>query len=120
MATQALVEPESETAIAVLNALGSDPLYRQLCKTQKCFRARLTPKPWRCGIRQKPERWPWLNADGEKRFQAWDAQYQSHAANWATCEFLRHIGNPSIHEEVQTIIAAHDGPTRADSKLNLA
>ena len=29
--------------------LGGDPEYIQLCGIQKCYRARLTPKPWRCG-----------------------------------------------------------------------
>jgi hypothetical protein len=120
MATQTLVEPDSETAERVFEALGADRLYRQLCKTQKCYRARLTPKPWRCGIHRKPERWPWEDAGHEKRFQKWEAQYQSFAAGWATCNFIRHIGNPAIHEEVQSLLKAHDGPTRAESKMQLA
>jgi hypothetical protein len=49
LATQGLVEADSDVADGVFEALGADPLYRKLCKTQKCFRARLTPKPWRCG-----------------------------------------------------------------------
>jgi hypothetical protein len=61
LATQALVDADSEMADGVFEALGADPLYRKLCQTQKCFRARLTPKPWRCGIRSKPQRWPWLD-----------------------------------------------------------
>jgi hypothetical protein len=28
--------------------LGTDPDYIQLCGIQKCYRAKLTPKPWRC------------------------------------------------------------------------
>ena len=120
MATQAPVAPDSETADRVFAALGADTLYRQLCKNQKCFRARLTPKPWRCGIRRKPERWPWQDSEREKRFQKWDAQYQSFAAGWATCHFIRHIGNPTIHDEVQWLLRAHDGPTRVESKLQLA
>jgi hypothetical protein len=120
MATQALVEADSEVADGVFEALGADPLYRKLCKTQKCFRARLTPKPWRCGIQRKPERWPWTDREHERRFQKWEAQYQSFAAGWATCEFLRQIGNPTIHSEVQSLLRAHDGPTRAESKMHLA
>ncbi len=48
LATHALFDPETAAADGVFDALGADPLYRQLCKTQKCFRARLTPKYWRC------------------------------------------------------------------------
>ena len=37
-------------ALPFLRFIGSDPLYIHLCRRQKCFRARLTPKPWRdCG-----------------------------------------------------------------------
>jgi hypothetical protein len=120
LATQGLVEADSEIASAVFEALGADPLYRKLCNSQKCFRARLTPKPWRCGIYRKPGRWPWLDAKQEQRFQKWEARYKSASASWATCELLRQIGNPVVHPEVQLILKHHDGPTRVDSKLQLA
>ena len=120
LATQDLVEANSDIADTVFEALGADPLYRKLCKTQKCFRARLTPKPWRCGIHTKPQRWPWLNAKEEKRFQKWEAQYQSSSSSWATCELLRQIGNSDVHPEVQAILKLHDDTTRVGSKLQLA
>src|SRR5262245_50534188 len=80
LATQGPVEAASRTTDEVFQALGADPLYRSLCKSQKCFRARLTPKPWRCGVHNKPERWPWLDAKREKLFQKWGVQYQSFSA----------------------------------------
>jgi hypothetical protein len=120
LATQGLVDAGSDIVNSVFESLGADPLYRELCRAQKCFRARLTPKPWRCGIWRKPERWPWLDPKQEKRFQKWEAQYQSHSETWATCELIRQIGNPTIHPEVQPILKLHDGPTRAESRLQLA
>jgi hypothetical protein len=120
LATHGPIEAGSDVAIVTLEEMESDPLYRKLCQTQKCFRARLTPKPWRCGIRSRPARWPWADAKEEKLFHKWDAQYQSYAFNWATCSFLQHIGNPSIHPEVETILKIHDGMTRVDSVLKLA
>lgn len=120
LATQGLVEADSEVADGVFEALGADPLYRKLCRTQKCFRARLTPKPWRCGVRSKPGRWPWFNAKEKKHFQKWEARYLISSANWATCEFVRHIGNRNVHAEIQSLLKLHDGPTRAESKLQLA
>lgn len=120
LATQSLVDADSAIAEEIYEALGADPLYQKLCKAQKCFRARLTPKPWRCGIHSKPERWPWLDAKQEKRFQEWETQYLSCSAKWATCEFIRHIGNPDVHAEVQSVLKLHDGPTRVESKLQLA
>ena len=120
LATHAPFDPEAAASDGVFDALGADPLYRQLCRTQKCFRARLTPKPWRCGLHRKPECWPFLNARAEKSFQKWDVQYQSYAFNWATCEFAKKIGNDEIHPVVQPILKLHDDMTKAESKLKLA
>jgi len=120
LATQGLVAADSTIAHGVFAALGSDPLYQKLCATQNCFRARLTPKPWRCGLTEKPGRWPWRDARAEQKFEKWSARYQTAAANWATCEFLRHTGNPAIHPEVQALLKLHDDATRAASKLPLA
>ena len=120
LATNGLFEADSAIAQNVFLALGTDPLYQTLCKAQKCFRARLTPKPWRCGLYSKPERWPWRDAKAEKKFQRWEAEYQDCSANWATCEFIRHIGNPDVHTGVQFVLKLHDDPTRAESKLQLA
>ncbi len=120
LATHALMDADSPATDAVFTALGTDPLYHRLCRAQKCFRARLTPKPWRCGIRQKPPRWPWPDAKIEKWFQKWDAQYQSFAAGWATCEFLSAMGNPEVHPEIAPVLRRHDAATRIAAKLKLA
>ncbi|HTB85121.1 MAG TPA: hypothetical protein VK742_15865 [Candidatus Sulfotelmatobacter sp.] len=120
LATQALVDADSKVATDIFEALGSDPLYRHLCVAQKCYRARLTPKPWRCGLRRKPDRWPWLDAKAETRFQRWDAQYRTNSASWATCQLIRQIGNATVHPEVQTIIKLHDTATRVNENLQLA
>ncbi|HVU99798.1 MAG TPA: hypothetical protein VHH88_00455, partial [Verrucomicrobiae bacterium] len=120
LATQAPVAADSEAATRVFEAVGADPLYRRLCGTQKCFRARLTPKPWRCGVWSKPPRWPWQDEKQERRFEKWRKQYESFAANWAACKFLRRIGNPEVHPEAEIVIKLHDGPARAESNLRLA
>jgi hypothetical protein len=120
LATHALFDPEATASDGVFDALGADPLYRQLCKTQKCFRARLTPKPWRCGLKRKPERWPFLDTRAEKSYEKWDAQYQSMSFNWATCELVKKIGNDTVHPAVQPILKLHDDMTKVESKLKLA
>ena len=120
LATHDLFEPETAATEAVFAALGADPLYCQLCKAQKCFRARLTPKPWRCGLRAKPERWPWLDASAEARFQKWEGRYQSASSNWTTCECIRVLGDSSVHPDVQLVLDVHDGATRVESRLALA
>jgi hypothetical protein len=120
LATHTLFEPETAVSGGVFDALGADPLYRQLCKAQKCFRARLTPKPWRCDVEKPPGRWPWPSEQDEARFNKWEAAYQSAAADYATCALIRKAGNSEAHPDVQLILGLHDETTRAESKLELA
>ena len=120
MATNGPVEADSAIAEEIFDAFGADPLYRKLCWTHKCYRARLTPKPWRCGIHSKPDRWPWLDANQEKHFKKWLTQYESYSFNWATCRLLEQIGNTQIHPEVQPILNLHDTRSRVETTFNLA
>ena len=60
------IDPCSDEAARTLDFVGSDPLYLRLCRSQKSFRARLTPKPWRCGHHAPSERWPFLDTKTEK------------------------------------------------------
>lgn len=45
-----LFDPDDTKTWTILSALGVDPVYQRMCHLQKCFRARLTPKPWRIAI----------------------------------------------------------------------
>jgi hypothetical protein len=120
LATHTLFAPDSTETEPVFDALGADPLYRRLCKTQKCFRARLTPKPWRCGIQDRPARWPFADAKAEGSFTEWEKRYLARCGDWATCELVRTVGNATISAEVRTVVSVHDEATRATSKLALA
>jgi hypothetical protein len=120
LATHRLFDPSDGKMEAVFDELGADPLYRKLCKTQKSYRARLTPKPWRCSVFRKPPRWPWLDAKAEQRFKKWEAGYLAACEEWATCELIAAVGNPQVDAAIQPIVAIHDETTRAESKLPLA
>jgi hypothetical protein len=120
LATHAPVDAESKTAEDVFHALGSDVLYQKLCKAQKCYRARLTPKPWRCEYYQNTYRWPWLRPRDEQKFQKWLAGYEEACQDWATCSLVKLIGNATVHPEVQPIIKLHDETTRVGSAFQLA
>lgn len=48
--THALFDPSDPEALRTMNEFGCDPLYIRLCRTQESFRARLTPKGYRCGL----------------------------------------------------------------------
>ncbi|MBP8260660.1 MAG: hypothetical protein KA118_13485, partial [Verrucomicrobia bacterium] len=120
VATHALFDADGASTEQVFEALGADPLYRRLCRTQKCFRARLTPKPWRCGIQKPPSRWPWPDAKTEARFKEWETRYLRACRDYATCEAIPWPGDPQVDPTVQLILGIHDKITLAGSRLDLA
>ncbi|HEY2574633.1 MAG TPA: hypothetical protein VGH65_11205 [Verrucomicrobiaceae bacterium] len=120
LATHDVIAPDDGATAEVFDALGADPLYRRLCSVQKSFRARLSPKAWRCKLEAPGARWPWENPEKEAQFKKWDEAYQRVAADFATCEFLSACGGEKVHPEVAQIVQLHDEATRAHSKLPLA
>lgn len=116
-ATYAPTDPASE---AVLQQLGSDPLYVRLCKSQESFRARLTPKPWRCGMWRPRQRYPFESDDERAQFAQWLEQYREQAARYASCRYLETVGSATVHAEVAAVLALHDELTEASSGLELA
>lgn len=120
VAAHALVSPEAPDTQTAFETFGADKLYRALCKTQACFRARLTPKPWRCEAGNPRHRWPFADAGAEAAFQEWDRGYLRKAGGFATCELLGHFGNPNLHPALRELVEFHDATTRATTKLPLA
>lgn len=112
LATHALFDPSDPVCEQVFDAVDADPLYRKLCQTQKCFRARLTPKPWRCRIGHPPARWPFADAGEEQAFANWDSKYQAACRAKATCQLVD-LGSGEVHAELRDIIALHDETTKA-------
>jgi hypothetical protein len=119
LATQAPLEPIPAN-LEVLTALGCDPIYHRLCREQACYRARLTPKPWRCGQPPIHISYPFEDAGQEQRCARWTAAYQARHRAFSTCELLEVVGRPDIHPEVRPFVELHDERTRVGSKLPLA
>ncbi|KPK86565.1 MAG: hypothetical protein AMJ81_00930 [Phycisphaerae bacterium SM23_33] len=107
--TDRLYDPVSAETRAILAELESDALYRRLTEQQQCFRARLTPKPWRCGCKTPPNRYPWPTPQAEQAYRQWERQYAEKTRSHKTCELIEAIGVPSPAEEIQAIIRLHDG-----------
>lgn len=120
LVTHELFDPVAAARHPVFQTLGVDPLYQKLCLAQSCFRARLTPKPWRCNIGKPPGRWPWPDATAESKFNSWHERYHQASQAYATCKLIETVGNGLVHPEVQTILRLHDELTRAESGLPLA
>lgn len=63
--THSHTDPSAAATLGAMQALGTDPLYVKLCRVQECFRARLTPKPWRCDIPVVHLSYPWKDKSAE-------------------------------------------------------
>ncbi len=120
LVTNQTFDPVYASSLQMLRAFESDPLYVQLCKVQKCFRARLTPKPWRCNMDTPPSRFPWANTDGEIRYRAWAQKYDLASRSYAVCRLVKQFGPQEIHPDVAPILTLHDQQTSVGSNLPLA
>ncbi|MEN3942394.1 hypothetical protein WJU23_13935 [Prosthecobacter sp. SYSU 5D2] len=117
-------DPADEAVQAFFKDLSTDPLYAQMCRNQRCFRARLSPKPWRIGIqehlRPRPGYWP-IKPEHLPTRHRWVKAYEHKAAGFASCRFLESLGRTDVtHPEAVSIQTLHDDLCRAHSGLPLA
>lgn len=95
------LDPCAEETHAAMKSLGVDPLYASLCKAQRCFRARLTPKPWRQWAAQDRKKIP-LESIG-------------------VCAWIGDFGRLEAPDDMAArLIALHDGETVRDGAVCLA
>jgi hypothetical protein len=118
--TNQLFEPGQADTLDILRAFESDPLYVRLCQAQSCFRARLTPKPWRCNMNTPPARYPWENYDLEIRYRKWEQRYAQASRSYSVCKLVKQLGPQQVHPDVAAILALHDRMTGVDDQRPLA
>jgi len=106
--TDRLYDPTSDEVRRLLEELGSDPLYRRLTLKQDCFRARLTPKPWRCGCRRPPIPYPWDSPAAEQDYRAWQRQYEARCGAYGVCRLVEEVGAPIAADPIAAVIHLHD------------
>lgn len=109
--------PGTPAAERVLLELASDPVYVLLCSTHQTYRARLTPKPWRVGLRALTVSWPYDERSAEA--QEWLGQYAARSSSHATTRLLSVTGPSPTSEEAQ-VIEWHDRVSGATVDLPLA
>ncbi len=123
IATQRRFDPTEEAVTAFFRALATDPLYAAMCRNQRCFRARLTAKPWRIGIdahmKPRPGTWP-VTPERLPERAAWIEAYEAAAAFYAACAFEGEHGSGSTDPRVAEVVALHDGLCSAHGKLPIA
>ena len=107
--TDVLYEPKGSETKRIFQELESDPLYQKLTHRQECFRARLTPKPWRCHLYRSPWPFPWENEKHETIQREWEKEYHQKIQPFDTCLLIKEYGNPNIaSQEIARIIEVHD------------
>ena len=116
-----LFEPNSSEVLQFFEASNTDPMYVSMCKMQNCFRARVSPKPWRMNF-DKPKGgiWPIKDSKMEKR-RDWVSRYVKISKNYRSCFFVKEIGSGKVHEKCETLRAVHDDYCKVDQeRLELA
>jgi len=100
--------PLDDQRDVLLRSLETDRVYINLCRRQGCYRARLTPKPWRCGLHVPSARFPFHDARHERVQRQWEQQYAERSKQYATCRLLATIGGDATDPVVQRIVQFHD------------
>lgn len=108
--TGARLEPKSPEAVALFEELGTDHIYVHLCRKYNTCRARLTPKPWRCGLQAPKHAWPPRSAEDGAAAARWLTEYQSATRGFATCRLRGTFGLPPDALEAR-LIELHDRAT---------
>jgi hypothetical protein len=119
LATDLLLDPASSESAGMLAAFAADPFFVKLCKLQASFRARLTPKPWRCGCGLPPGSYP-REGRAVSAMSSWLQEYGAACRAKATCELLETQGPGRTLPEAQPIVAEHDRACRVGESLPLA
>jgi hypothetical protein len=116
-------DPTTSAVAEFFQALGSDPLYVRMCTKQHCFRARVSPKPWRIGIgdhvRPRPGVWP-VHPARRKIREQWVSAYDAAARGYASCRYLESFGQGSEDPGAGEVRVLHDDLSRALTSLPIA
>lgn len=120
LVTHALLDPGGREIEAAMNYLGADVHYVKLCRAQQSFRARLTPKPWRCDVPIPPVRFPYDDPQAERDMYDWVRQYGEAASRYAVCRLLGERGSDRVVPAAKRVIEVHDKRVRAEEPLPLA
>ncbi len=119
--TSTLLDPGGETSQELLEYLGADTLYARLCRIQGTYRARLTPKFWRVGMkRDRPFLQGHRSGFTPSLRPGWAQRYEHASASFAVCRLITTIGNEAREDTIIRTVEWHDRATRAKDAVPLA
>lgn len=102
-------DPNSSEVENIFKELRCDRLYSLLTRRQECFRARLTPKPWRIGIAEKYIGFSSLDPGLDDLRSDWIRKYEEAARAYDVCALVETLGSGEIgNDEIALIVDTHD------------
>lgn len=123
LVTHSTFDPRGQVVRAFFQQIGADPIYVRMCFNQNCFRARVSPKPWRVGIdehlKPRPGVWP-VSAERMPDRIAWVKQYEGRCHGFASCRLEAVWGTASVCEQAAEITRWHDELAAASSGAPIA
>lgn len=123
LAMQRCFDPGDPAVQAFFEAIEADTIYAQMCARQRCFRARVSPKPWRIGIgqhlRPRPGTWPIKPERMPDRLR-WIADYEAVARDYAACRYLHEAGSGAEDAAAIAVRDLHDTLCQAGRQLPTA
>lgn len=110
--------PTDDNVIRLLKDFQSDTIYIQMCKNQNCFRARVSPKPWRIGVERlkpRPGVWP-IKEERMTERRKWVANYEKKARSYCSCHYLMQMGSNKVDSRAELVRSIHDDFCRVNKK----
>jgi len=107
--------PRDRETNTIMSEYNCDQLYMTLCHKQACFRARLTPKPYRMNMRRYKVPFPREGEDAE--LTQWLADYERESRDFNVCRFIEQIG---ARHSLDDVVLLHDEITGVNFRQPLA
>jgi len=118
----ACFSPSSPDVQKFFSEIGTDPYYVKMCNNQQCFRARVSPKPWRIGFSRVDSGsgvWP-IKPERMLSREKWIRRYERESRAFASCVYIESLGVNKLDAKVERIRAIHDEYSQAGRDLPLA
>jgi hypothetical protein len=106
-----LVDPSGDECQLMFTELGTDRQYSRLCRVQKSFRARLSPKPWRIDCSPAPGSHPCTDPELAARFASWLETYERSSRGRAVCAYVGEYGSGPTAAPARFVADLHDRHT---------
>lgn len=107
LVTNAAFDPRSKSSKAIMRDFNADTLYQELCLKQNCYRARLTPKPYRIKQKRLKMVYPNRTEEQQREHAAWVEEYEQNSKRFASCRLVKQHGRVRTN----SIIDYHDRAT---------